>query len=85
VANFTDIRQTFKGVIRALDEAKAELKRQGITVFVRRGGPYEAEGLAQMESFLLREGLHGLVAGPELPMSRIVPAAADSLTPAGAK
>jgi len=79
VANFTDIRQTFKGVIQALNEAKSELRKQHIKVFVRRGGPHETEGLAQMEAFLLREGLHGLVAGPELTMSKIIPAAAKSL------
>jgi succinyl-CoA synthetase beta subunit len=84
VANFTDIRQTFKGVIQALGEVKDELRRQNIKVFVRRGGPHEAEGLAQMEGFLLREKLHGLVAGPELTMSKIVPAAAKSLTEEGA-
>ena len=80
VANFTDIRQTFKGVIQAIDEVKGQLREQGIKVFVRRGGPHEAAGLAAMEAFLQREGLHGLVAGPELTMSKIVPAAAASLT-----
>ncbi|HEY2003567.1 MAG TPA: ATP citrate lyase citrate-binding domain-containing protein [Candidatus Saccharimonadia bacterium] len=79
VANFTDIRQTLKGVIRALDETKEQLRAQQIKVFVRRGGPHEVEGLAQMEAFLIREGLHGLVAGPELTMSKIIPAAAQSL------
>ncbi len=79
VANFTDVRVTFRGVIRALDEAKVELKRQHILVFVRRGGPHEADGLATIEAFLLREGLHGLVAGPEVTLSSIVPAALKSL------
>jgi succinyl-CoA synthetase beta subunit len=79
VANFTDIAKTFQGVIRALDEVKEELRRQHIKVFVRRGGPNEAGGLAQMEAYLLREDLHGRVAGPELTMSKIVPLAADSI------
>jgi succinyl-CoA synthetase beta subunit len=79
VANFTDVRVTFRGVIRALDEAKVDLKRQQIKVFVRRGGPHEAEGLAMIQAFLIREGLHGLVAGPEVTLSSIVPAALKSL------
>lgn len=80
VANFTDIRVTFRGVIRALDEAKQELGRQGIKVFVRRGGPHEAEGLAMIEAFLVSEGLHGKVAGPEVTLSSIVPDALAALT-----
>ena len=79
VANFTDIAKTFKGVVQALTEAKAELRRQGIKVFVRRGGPNETEGLAQMEAFLIREDLHGQVAGPEMTLSKIVPLAAASI------
>jgi succinyl-CoA synthetase beta subunit len=79
VANFTDIAKTFRGVVQALTETKEELVKQGIKVFVRRGGPNEAEGLAQMEAFLIREGLHGQVAGPEMTLSKIVPLAADSI------
>lgn len=72
VANFTDVRVTFRGVLAALREYKSKLKAQKILVFVRRGGPHEAEGLAMMEEFLLDEGLHGRVAGPELTLSAIV-------------
>jgi succinyl-CoA synthetase beta subunit len=79
VANFTDIAKTFKGVIQALDEVKDDLRRQHIKVFVRRGGPNETEGLAQMEKFLIREDLHGRVAGPELTLSAIVPLAAATI------
>jgi succinyl-CoA synthetase beta subunit len=79
VANFTDISKTFKGVIQALSEVKVQMRKQNIKVFVRRGGPNEADGLAQMEKFLLREDLHGRVAGPELTMSKIVPLAAETV------
>jgi succinyl-CoA synthetase beta subunit len=79
VANFTDVRATFQGVIRALDEVKAELRKQGIKVFVRRGGPYEKEGLATMRAYLEQEGLYGLVASPELMLAEIVPQALTSL------
>lgn len=79
VANFTDIRVTFQGVIRALEEAKNELSAQKVKVFVRRGGPYEEEGLAMMTAFLKREKLIGLVTGPDLPLADIIPQAIASL------
>ena len=79
VANFTDVRITFRGVIEALNEFKSKLRSQNILVFVRRGGPHEAEGLAMMEEFLLKEGLHGQVSGPEIPLSSIVSPAIDEI------
>jgi succinyl-CoA synthetase beta subunit len=82
VANFTDIRVTFQGVIRALDEVKDKLAAQHVKVFVRRGGPFEREGLTAIEAFLRAHDLLGQVAGPELPLSDIIPAA---LTTLGAK
>ena len=79
VANFTDVRATFKGVIAALDEAKAAMREQGIKVFVRRGGPFEVQGLAMMRDFLEREGLLGQVAGPEMMLAAIIPLAIKEL------
>jgi ATP-citrate lyase beta-subunit len=79
VANFTDVRATFKGVIEALDEAKAEMKKQAIRVYVRRGGPFEVEGLAMMREFLEKEGLLGEVSGPDMMLSEIIPRATASL------
>jgi len=55
------------------------MKTQGIKVFVRRGGPFEVEGLAMMREFLEREGLLGTVAGPEMMLAAIIPLAIDSL------
>lgn len=72
VANFTDVRATFKGVIAALDEAKETMREQGIKVFVRRGGPFEVEGLSMMRSFLEQAGLLGEVSGPELMLASII-------------
>jgi ATP citrate (pro-S)-lyase len=79
VANFTDIRVTFSGVVRALNEAQTELVEQGVKIFVRRGGPHEAEGLAHIEVFLRSAGLLGRVAGPELILADIIPLALSSL------
>ncbi len=65
VANFTDVSATFKGIIQALDECKTKLKNQKIKVYVRRGGPNEAKGLAMMKDFLEHAGILGSVAGSE--------------------
>lgn len=75
VANFTDIRITFKGIIKALNEAKNELSEQKIKVFVRRGGPHQKEGLELMQEFLSKNNLMGVVAGPEMVLSEVVVAA----------
>lgn len=79
VANFTDVRATFKGVIAALDECKAEMRAQGVKVYVRRGGPFETEGLAMMRDFLEREDLLGEVSGPDMMLSEIIPRAMTGL------
>ncbi len=72
VANFTDIRITFKGIIKALEEVKDVLRKQEIKVFVRRGGPHQKAGLKDMESFLRKENLLGKVSGPEMVLTDIV-------------
>ena len=72
VANFTDIRVTFKGIIKALDEVKDELQKAKVKVFVRRGGPYQEEGLKAMRDYLQQTKLLGVVAGPEMVLTDIV-------------
>lgn len=72
VANFTDIRITFNGILRALDEVKNDLVRQKVKVFVRRGGPNQEKGLADMKSFLEKENLLGCVEGPKMILTDIV-------------
>jgi succinyl-CoA synthetase beta subunit len=72
VANFTDIRVTFKGIIRALEENKMMLTSQQVKVYVRRGGPYQQEGLDMMKDYLEKENLLGDVTGPEVALTKIV-------------
>jgi succinyl-CoA synthetase beta subunit len=73
VANFTDIRVTFKGIIAGLKALeKLPKSKQAIKVFVRRGGPYQAEGLAAIRSYLRGLGIAGTIVGPELLLSDIV-------------
>ena len=79
VANFSDVRVAFKGVLKALDEEKVSLRKQGIKVFVRRGGPNQKEGLQTMQTFLEEEELYGIVAGPEMVLTNVVTVALDYL------
>lgn len=72
VANFTDVKKTFSGIIDALSENADKLRKQGIKVFVRRGGPNEAAGLALMEEFLKKEGLFGSIYGSETVITQAV-------------
>jgi succinyl-CoA synthetase beta subunit len=79
VANFTDVRITFRGIIQALEEVSHELQSQGVKVFVRRGGPNQEEGLAMMKEFLEKNALLGNVYGPEIVLTDIVGEAIESL------
>lgn len=80
VANFTDIRITFKGIIRALSEVTDKLRDQNVKVFVRRGGPNQEEGLDLMRQFLEKENLLGSVNGPEMVLTDIVELATDYIS-----
>lgn len=72
VANFTDVRKTFGGIIQALDEVLPELKEQAVRVFVRRGGPHEVEGLALMKDYLEKHGLLGGVHGSDEVLTTVI-------------
>jgi len=80
VANFTDVRVTFRGIIKALQEVSEELQKQGVKVYVRRGGPHQEEGLALMKDFLDKEQLLGEIHGPELVLTDIVKPAIKSVS-----
>ncbi len=70
IANFTDVAKTFAGIIRALREHAVQLKDKKI--FVRRGGPNYAEGLAKMRALGQELGIEIEVYGPETHMTAIV-------------
>lgn len=72
VANFTDVAKTFRGLIRALEEVKDRLVQAKVKVFVRRGGPNEKQGLAQMKAFLRQSNLLGSVHGHEGPLTGVI-------------
>ncbi len=72
VANFTDVRITFRGLIRALEQFKDTLKEQGVKIYVRRGGPHQEDGLKMIKKFMQENGIGGEVFGPELVLTDIV-------------
>lgn len=80
VANFTDIANTFAGVIRALDEYGDELKKQGVKIYVRRGGPRQEIGLAKIKAALEKHGLFGGVYDPKTSIPAALRAALKGLT-----
>lgn len=72
VANFTDIKATFKGIINALQVNQSQLIKQGVKFYVRRGGPRQEEGLALMKAELERLGLLGGVYDPSVSIPQAV-------------
>jgi succinyl-CoA synthetase beta subunit len=72
IANFTDVANTFKGIIRALKEYQKPLQDNKVKIYVRRGGPNYQEGLTQMRMLGERLGVPIEVYGPETHMTKIV-------------
>jgi len=72
IANFTDVANTFKGIVRALTEYKDKLRENKVKIFVRRGGPNYKEGLRIMRELGEKLGVPIEVYGPETHMTKIV-------------
>jgi ATP citrate (pro-S)-lyase len=72
IANFTDVANTFKGIIRALREYKTQLQDGKVRVYVRRGGPNYREGLRMMRALGDELAVPIEVYGPETHMTKIV-------------
>jgi ATP citrate (pro-S)-lyase len=72
IANFTDVANTFKGIIRALREYKRQLQDGKVRIFVRRGGPNYREGLRMMRALGDELAVPIEVYGPETHMTKIV-------------
>jgi ATP citrate (pro-S)-lyase len=72
IANFTDVANTFKGIIKALEEYRQKLREGKVKIYVRRGGPNYKEGLSRMRALGQRIGVPIEVYGPETHMTKIV-------------
>ncbi len=64
VANFTNVKETFNGIVDALDEIKPTYP-----IVVRRAGPYEKEGMELMRECAIRNSLNITFFGKETSMS----------------
>jgi len=71
IANFTDVKKTFGGIINGFRKAKSEGKLKGVKIWVRRGGPREKEGLDAMRA-LRDEGFDIHVFDRHTPLTDIV-------------
>ncbi|PRP77795.1 ATP-citrate synthase-like [Planoprotostelium fungivorum] len=65
IANFTNVAETFKGIIRAIQQYQDRLIQQGVKIYVRRGGPNYQSGLQMMTECGRSTGVHIEVFGPE--------------------
>ena len=63
VANFTNVEETFHGIVDALDEIKPTYP-----IVIRRAGPFEKEGMALMRACAERNGLNIKLFGKEVSM-----------------
>jgi ATP citrate (pro-S)-lyase len=72
IANFTNVAETFKGIIRALETHKDALVTMGVKIFVRRGGPNYQQGLQAMRDCGSRLGIPIDVFGPEGDLAGVV-------------
>jgi succinyl-CoA synthetase beta subunit len=71
VANFTDVMATFMGIVDAFTGELEKIKKQGITVVVRRGGPNQLAGLAHLKNFLETNGVTNEVHDPSLSLGAV--------------
>jgi ATP citrate (pro-S)-lyase len=72
IANFTDVANTFKGIVKALEEYRNKLQENKVKIYVRRGGPNYREGLEKMRALGEKLGIPIEVYGPETHMTKIV-------------
>lgn len=71
IANFTNVKKTFAGIIQGFRKARSEGKLDGVKIWVRRGGPFEKEGLDAMRA-LSQEGFDIHVYDRNTPLTDIV-------------
>merc|ERR1719453_2962729 len=75
IANFTDVPQTFTGLIKAIKAFQEELIEHRVQIWVRRGGLNHVEGLRLIKNEITPLGIEIHVYGPECPCTGIIPMA----------
>jgi len=72
IANFTDVKATFTGIVSAIKKSVDKLKKANVKIFVRRGGPNEKQGLELMEQVGKETGIPIEVYDRYTHMTRVV-------------
>ncbi|KAL6044133.1 ATP citrate synthase [Balamuthia mandrillaris] len=72
IANFTDVAETFKGIVRAIGDFQEKLRNHKVRIYVRRGGPNYAEGLRLIKEKVEVMEIPIWVYGPETHITAIV-------------
>lgn len=72
ISNFTDVLQTFKGVIKAINLFKNDFIKNNVKVFVRRGGVNEEVALKNIYNSLSALKIPIVVKGANYPITQIV-------------
>jgi ATP citrate (pro-S)-lyase len=72
ISNFTDVAQTFKGIIKAIEEFQILFVYNKIKVFIRRGGVNETIGLEFIRLKLEEMNIPVVVKGTEYPITQII-------------
>ncbi len=78
IANFTDVKETFKGVIAAIKKHSTEIRKQKVRIFVRRGGPNYQSGLKLIKDELAALKISADVHTPDTYMTEIIKFALNS-------
>ncbi|UCG01471.1 MAG: ATPase [Candidatus Heimdallarchaeota archaeon] len=73
IANFTDVKATFMGIVAALRKSAEKLRNANVKIYVRRGGPNEKEGLKLMKDVGQEIGVPIEVFDRYTHMTKIVP------------
>ena len=73
IANFTDVKATFMGIVAALRKSAEKLRKANVKIYVRRGGPNEKEGLKLMKDVGKEIGVPIEVFDRYTHMTKIVP------------
>jgi ATP-citrate lyase beta-subunit len=72
IANFTDVKATFTGIVSAIKNSVDKLKKANVKIFVRRGGPNEKQGLELMKQVGKETGIPIEVYDRYTHMTRVV-------------
>lgn len=80
VANFTDILETFSGIVDSLEPRIEKLKTMKVKVFVRRGGPNEEKGREMLKKYLEKHNMLGSIGGSKIPLTKVMNDAIEFVT-----